>query len=259
MNLHFAEIRFSFLTRRPVQYPPRERAMPRTRFCAREHGFPCRNFLTRTSITLPGGRRVELVGRWGGMADAALDAFHAGAPLPGLDAAGAPSGELAGYLALRLRQSLAAPSAARFAIWAMADDERVARVTWDCEIPGICDSLDAGRPVVLGLLRARGLEELGRGIRLVVATGYEGDAASGPLSLSVYDDESPGEEVILTARAGALGIAASNQARPWRGLFAHDYAPQPLPRLAPPAAAAAAPRARAGELVAFPQLHRAVA
>jgi hypothetical protein len=233
--------------------------MPRTRFSAREHGFPFRNFLTRTSVTLSGGRRIELVGRWGGMAYAALDAFYAGEPLPGLGVAGVPAAGLPGYLALRLEQSLAAPSAVRFGIWAMADDERVARVTRDCEIPGILQSIDAGRPVVLGLLGARALEELDHGIRLVVATGYEGNVERGPLRLSVYDDETPGEEVILTVGAGLSGIAASNQARPWRGLFAYDYLPQPLPRLESPADVPAAAWVRAGELVEFPRLHRAVA
>lgn len=257
MNLLFGAFRFCREEAAPFHSRPLERAMPRTAFSAREHGFPFRNFLTRTSVTLPGGRRIELVGRWGGMAWAALDAFYAGEPLPGLDAAGAPAGGLAAHLARRLEQCFAAPGAARFGIWAMADDERVARVTWDCEIPGICASIDDGRPVVLGLLRARGLEELGGGIRLVVATGYDGDPVRGPLRLLVYDDETPGEEVVLTAGAGTLGIAASNQARPWRGLFAYDYTPQPLS--GPEPAAASRTGNHCGELVEFPRLHRAVA
>ena len=77
-------------------------------------------------------------------------------------------------------------------------------------------SLDAGRPVVLGLVDARSLEEVARN-RQVVAYGYDEDgarpASGSPTRLLVYDSHHPDTEIVLTPGPGRPGPAAGDG--PW--------------------------------------------
>ena len=88
-------------------------------------------------------------------------------------------------------------------------------------------SIDAGRPVVLGLVGARALEEVGRN-RQVVAYGYDDDGAGPgggpPVRLFVYDSHHPDTEVVLALEAGGQLWEASAGDDAWRGLFPQDYA-----------------------------------
>jgi hypothetical protein len=201
--------------------------MPRTTFHPEVHGFAFRGYFARMSLALPGGRRIEMCGRCGGMAAAALDYFHAGLAVP---EPGAPG--LVGYLQDRLRQSFAMPSALRFLLWTLAADVTVAQAVDGYEVPRLCRSIDAGYPAVVGLVGGTSADRIGAESRLAVAYGYELDRRSGGVRFQVYDGETPRQEVVLTVPAGAAAIAASNQARPWRGLFLQDYSfrrpPAPL-------------------------------
>jgi hypothetical protein len=86
--------------------------------------------------------------------------------------------------------------------WALAADhptwsyEGVTAWTGD-ELQRLRRGLDAGRPQVLGLVGARGLEELARN-RQVVAYGYDDDG-SGATRVYVYDGNHPDTEVVLEA------------------------------------------------------------
>ena len=230
--------------------------MVRTRFHAARNGFAFRNCLSRETLTLPGGRRVELIGRHGGMAYAALDYFQAACPVP---ASPAESPWLIGYLRQRLHQSFATPSAVRFPLWAMAEDASLARAVAGYEIPRLCRSLDAGYPAVVGLIRARSLDELATGCRQAVAYGYDVDQGSGALRFFLYDDDDPSTEVTLTVSASAESIRATNRAIPWRGLFLHDYRFRKPPTGPAPADAEAAPAPPAGQVRELAAFRRAVA
>jgi hypothetical protein len=221
--------------------------MARTRFHACRNGFAFRPCLARETLTLPGGRRIELRGRQGGMAYAALDYFEAGCPLP---ASPAESPWLVDYLHLRLRQSFATPSAVRFPLWAMAEDGALARAVAGYEVPRLCRSLDAGYPAVIGLIRARSLDELSAGCRQAVAYGYE-TCAGGAVRFALYDDEEPLTEVTLTVSAAATSIQAANRPYPWRGFFLHDYRYRKPPTGPAPADAEASPARHAGQVRAF--------
>jgi hypothetical protein len=192
--------------------------MPRTTFDPCVHGFSFHGYFTRTSLALPGGRRIELRGRCSGMAAAALDFFHAGLALP---EPGTPG--LVDYLQERLRQSFAMPSALRFLLWTAAADSTVAHTVEGYEVPRLCRSIDAGYPAVIGLVGGRSAERIGTESRLAVAYGYERGRRSGGVRFQVYDSAAPCQEVELSVPAGAAAITASNQARPWRGLFLQDY------------------------------------
>src|SRR5829696_7505382 len=71
------------------------------------------------------------------------------------------------------RTSPTGPSPTTAPAWPTWSSPGVVRLTAD-ELPRVRRSIDAGRPVVLGLVGARSLEEVG-GNRQVVAYGYDDD------------------------------------------------------------------------------------
>ena len=193
--------------------------MPRTGFDPRAHGFHFANDFVDKVVTVPGYGEVATDGRSGGMAFAALDYWFAGLPVPSHrpddfpDRAVPEDGtRLADFIHKRLFDSYATWSARQFLTWTLAEDHPtwsspgVARWTSE-ELPRLRRSIDAGRPVVLGLVGARALEEVGRN-RQVVAYGYGDDGAGPgggpPIRLFVYDGHHPDTEVVLALEAGAL-------------------------------------------------------
>jgi hypothetical protein len=213
--------------------------VPRTGFDPRAHGFHFANDFVDKVVTVPGYGEVATDGRSGGMAFAALDYWFAGLPVPSHrpedfpDRAVPDDGtRLADFIHKRLFDSYATWSARQFLTWSLAEDHPtwsspgVARMTAQ-ELPRVRRSLDAGRPVVLGLVGARSLDEVG-GNRQVVAYGYDDDGAGPgggpPIRLFVYDSHRPDDEVVLGFEPGARYWEASDDGGPWRGLFLQDYA-----------------------------------
>jgi hypothetical protein len=90
---------------------------------------------------------------------------------------------LADFIHKRLFDSYATWSARHFLTWTLAEDHPtwsspgVARLTAE-ELPRVRRSIDAGRPVGLGLVGARHLDQVARN-RQVVAHGYD-DEGAGP-------------------------------------------------------------------------------
>jgi hypothetical protein len=213
--------------------------VPRTGFDPRAHGFHFANDFVDKVVTIPGYGEVATDGRSGGMAFAALDYWFAGLPVPSHrpedfpDRAVPDDGtRLADFIHKRLFDSFATWSARQFLTWSLAEDHPtwsspgVARLTAD-ELPRVRRSIDAGRPVVLGLVGARSLEEVG-GNRQVVAYGYDDDGpgpgGGPPIRLFVYDSHRPDDEVVLGFEPGGRHWEASAGGGPWRGLFLQDYA-----------------------------------
>ncbi|MDM7854662.1 hypothetical protein [Cellulomonas alba] len=201
------------------------------------HGFAFPNAFVDTFATLPGGRKIQTAGRCGGMAYAALDYWHAHAPVPrwgdGLWAPSRvpPDGHwLADTIRKRLYDSFLTVSATHFVTWTLAPDDGagvvrgVTRWTKEDQFPRVVEAVDAGTPVPLGLVVARRLDRIGDNHQ-VVAYGYE-RGADGTLTVLVYDNNSPGEEVRLTSRSHDAGWLASNGPR-WRGFFVEDYDGRP--------------------------------
>ena len=222
--------------------------MPRTDFTPSQHGFHFANSFVNHVATLPDGRKIETGGRCGGMAYASLDYYFAKLPAPPYTSADFPDtgvppdgNWLADYIYRRLMDSFCNVSAARYILWTMRKDQPtwfglrkgVTTCTKDEEIPRLRAAIDAGKPVVLGLIVATDIKKVGDNHQ-VVAYGYDLDPATNELSVYIYDNNNPDTEVVLTTAPDNPHVNASNRRDPWRGFFVHHYSPaippaQPAP------------------------------
>lgn len=197
------------------------------------------NRFVNVLVTLPGGTPVQTAGRCGGMAYSVLDHAVAGRDVPawpaGLFAPSRvpPDGHLvADHLRARQLDSFRSVSALRFLMWSVLPDGDVGpvagvRTRTRRELPGVLRALAQGRPVVLGMVVARGLLRSGDNHQ-VVATGFTRDTATGDVVLTLLDPNAPRREVTLVEAPD--GWRASN-GRLWRGFFRHAYAPRTPPPL----------------------------
>jgi hypothetical protein len=215
--------------------------VPTTAFKPSSHGFRFRNRFESRPVIVPGFGEVPTRGRGGGMAYAALDYWCAGLPIPTHTAddfeGGVPQGgsRLSDYLAKRQSDSFASWTARQFVTWALAadlptwaDPGVIARTTGE-QLPRLRRSIDAGRPVVLGLVAASALDDLA-GNHQVVAYAYEaGDGDDPTMRVSVYDPDRLDEEVTLTVDATGRRLESSVPGERWRGLFVQDYIPERPP------------------------------
>lgn len=199
------------------------------------HGFRFPNSFVNRVATIPGHGNVETRGRCGGMAYAALDYYFSNVPVPAYTTANfsparvPPDGHwLADYIYARLMNSFFVGSATKFAEWTVHSDHEtwfykgVTRWTKEEEFPKLRACIDGGRPVPLGLIQADNLTRIGDNHQ-VVAYGYEHHPDIGLMTVYIYDNNSPGAEVVLTSRPGNPHFDASNGGD-WRGFFVHDYA-----------------------------------
>jgi len=196
------------------------------------HGFAFANRFVDVFLSV-GAFEITTAGRCGGMAYLALDHWNAGRPVPrwpgALWAPGRvpPDGHwLADDIRSRLFDSFRTATAAKFVTWSQSSDHAtwiskgVTRWTLEDELPKVVAAVDAGRPVPLGLVVARSLGDIGQNHQ-VLAYGYEKEA-SGRVTVLVYDNNSPGQEVRLTSEPGRPGWTASNGPQ-WRGFFVQAY------------------------------------
>ncbi len=204
--------------------------------------FRFRNAFTNRIATIPGVGNVETRGRCGGMAFAAMDYYLSGVPVPqwrsGLFAPDEvpPDGHwLADYLYMRLMNSFAVPSSAKYVHWTLASDHStwfggkgVSRWTKEDEFPKLRAMIDAGQPACLGLIDATNLLDIGNENHQVVAYGYEWHPKAGTMTVFIYDNNNNGQEHTLRTHPGNRHWDASNT-DPWRGWFVIDYT-----RLNPP-------------------------
>lgn len=219
--------------------------MPGTGFVPCRDGFHFANAPVPGTACVPGFGALPTRGWAGGMAFAALDYWFAGLPVPthraedfGAGAGGLPppDSRLGTYLRKRNADSFAARSARDFVRWSLAPDfpsrfhRGVVDLTVEEQLPRLRRSLDAGRPVVLGLVAARALDD-DQVIRnhQMVAYAYGEDPDSGALRVHAYDPDRPGEQVVLglEPKDPRLAEAAGGvEARCWRGCFVQDYVPE---------------------------------
>jgi hypothetical protein len=190
---------------------------------------------------VPGFGNVPTRGRGGGMAYAALDYWCAGLPVPthtaeDFERAGVPEdgSRLSDYLYKRQSDSFAACTARQFVTWALAADQPtwadpgvIARTSQE-QVPRLRRSIDAGRPVVLGLVAATALEDLASNHQ-VVAYGYDAGKGDGTIRITVYDPDRLDQEVVLTFDASRPYLESSVRGERWRGCFVQDYIPERPP------------------------------
>jgi hypothetical protein len=215
----------------PLQLAP---GLHRVGFEPAVHGFAFPNAFVDTLVTLPGGTRITTAGRCGGMAALALDHFHAGVPVPRWGPSlwapdrVPPDGHwLSDAIRERQVDSFLVGSALKFLTWSLQGDRAtwalpgIVRRTEEDELPRLARLLDAGMPVVLGLVVARDLRSVAQNHQ-VVAYGLDYDIVAGRTTVLIHDPNSPGREVTLVGHDDRAGWVASN-GHVWRGFFVHDY------------------------------------
>jgi hypothetical protein len=210
--------------------------MPRTDFTPQQHGFHFPNNFVNRVVKLPDNREIKTYGRCGGMAYASLDYYFAKQPVPPYTSANFPNSNgvppddnwLAKYIYRRLMDSFCNASALRYVTWTLKPDQSswfglrkgITACTRD-EVPRLRAAIDAGTPVVLGLISANNKVEDNH---QVVAYGYYLDPATKELSVYIYDNNTPDTEVVLTTGPDIPRVSASNNEL-WRGFFVHHYSP----------------------------------
>ena len=218
--------------------------MIKTTFTPGLNGFHFANRFVNNIVKLPIYGDITTLGRCGGMSYSALDCYLNGVTIPafieqdfshtgGVPADGTP---LSDFIFRRQIDSFLVPSAVKFVTWSVAPDgaslflRGVTRWTKEDEFRKLRAAIDGGTPVPLGLIVARDLNGLAHNHQ-VVAYGYETSIVNDELTVLIYDNNHPDEEVKLTSKRDSPGFAQSTGEQ-WRGFFLQDYAPsQPPPNL----------------------------
>lgn len=169
-----------------------------TRFRPEIHGFRFVNSFTLvkpSQIELPFGLTIDLrsicFGLCGGMCAAALDYFYGEEALPEVADPNALPPGLFQYLCERQLDSMSIPIVLKFIEWMVIEDQERARRMVRTEIRAITRALDAGKPVILGLIRATGAASPTTNHQ-VLALGYRLDEATRVMTIDLYDPNRPG-------------------------------------------------------------------
>jgi hypothetical protein len=217
-------------------------SMPKTTFSPAQNGFFFANAFENVIVEDSPIGRIATRGRCGGMAFAALDHFYSGAQLPRFATSQLPENgvppdnhPLARYIYARQMDSFMVLSAAKYVTWSLSPDNAgfllkgVSRWTKEDEWKKLRASIDIGKPVVLGLIAARELGELGKNHQ-VIAFGYEEKPDRDAKTVFLYDVNYPNAEIRLHSDESRLGwIEESHNLEQWRGWFVQDYAPRMPP------------------------------
>ncbi len=222
----------------------------KTKFSPPNDGF---RFVNRFEFKFPVKFQIPLVGQvdlsevvyglCGGMCFSALDYFYAGEAVPGVSQVDAIDNKLFIYLADRQMDSLSIPVLLKVIRWMVSEDRYVGLRMTRYELPKLRRRLDKGEPVVLALIRVRGLGDPTKNHQ-VLATGYEYDSNSKRMVVTLYDPNHPGKEPTITMdlERPSEGIQLSQSTGEFlRGFFIIDYSPQtavPKPAFAEPSIAA---------------------
>lgn len=160
--------------------------MKRTKFAPKKHGFSFENNF-QNQVKALGFIKIKTDGLCGGMAFAALDYYHANMRRP------EPHPRLNKYLIKRQLDSFKYKDSWRFYRWTRRRDSTVVSKTMNNEIPKIKRFIDKGSPVVIGLIGATKVKNIGKENHQVVCYGY-GQNSSGHTELYVYDPNCPPNE-----------------------------------------------------------------
>ena len=134
----------------------------------------------------------ELIyGLCGGMCYSALDYFHNHQKIPGISNVSEINHLLFSYLWQRQLDSLQGKTLFKMAQWMTLEDERIASLVLEEEVPKILALIRRKEPVVLVIIRVSGFFRSMQNHQ-VVAVEYKHDLLSQSLSLGLYDPNHPG-------------------------------------------------------------------
>lgn len=169
--------------------------MRKTKFNPQNHGFRFENNF-KNEVRVFGSKKIPLVGKYlemetnglcGGMAFSALDYFHSRRPTPTVSSA---TSRLRKYLLKRQLDSFKYKDSWRFARWTRRSNSTISPKTLKNEIPKAKKSINRGNPVVLGLIGATRLRDIGNDNHQVICYGYN-ENTSGDIKLYIYDPNCP--------------------------------------------------------------------
>lgn len=172
--------------------------MPLTNFSPKTHGFHFANEFVNHIIG-----DLHTTGLCGGMAFASLDYYYAGIPIPSHHAADFPDGaapaegsRLRKYIYKRMINSVErnALQWANIIANPVFNPKRFTKRHLDDLRAGI----DAGRPVPLGLVGSLKIGNAGSGNHQVVCCGYSLSPDGHAITLNIYDNNSPDQDITLT-------------------------------------------------------------
>lgn len=169
--------------------------MKQTNFIPKKHAFKFENTFTNQAKVIGLSKipwagkffEMETNGLCGGMAYAALDYYHTNIPTPSVTSA---NSSLRKYLLKRQMDSFKYKDSWRFSRWTKRSNSTIVPKTVNNEIPKAKKSIDKGNPVVIGLVGATRLRDVGDDNHQVVCFGYDEDA-SGKTTLYIYDPNCP--------------------------------------------------------------------
>lgn len=192
------------------------------------HGWPFGNLYRYTPGIGPVHLPVSVdLGFCGGMAFCALDRFYAGDAIPpGLERP-EQGHSLFGEIFTRQRQTLNGGVTLRTWRWQLRGDEELGPLTTK-EWEAVRRAIDAGHPVVICLIRERGVLGKVWSNHQVVVHGYAVQP-SGRVTLSVYDPNHrrrPGIRIEFTPGTRLEGTQSTGE--PMRGFFVIPY-DRPVP------------------------------
>lgn len=169
--------------------------MKRTNFIPRKHAFKFENNF-KNEVRVFGSNKIPIIGKYlkietnglcGGMAYASLDYYYWGRPTP---KSGSANSKLRKYLLKRQLDSFKYKDSWKFFRWTRKSSRTIARQTLKNEFPTVKNSIDRGDPVVIGLIGAAKLKDIGNKNHQVVCYGYN-ENSSGHAKLYIYDPNCP--------------------------------------------------------------------
>lgn len=203
--------------------------MNMTDFHPSKHGFHFNNnfvnmFLNTKFI------KIATYGRCGGMSYAALDYYFANIMIPSHEAEHFPNKKvppdksiLADYIYKRSVQSIVNLSSYKFILWSLLSQKKKEKILSKClneEFLKLKESIDMGKPVVLGLINADKISDIFINHQ-VVAYGYHINS-NDDLKIFIYDCNSHDKEVVIKYESENKNFIASNN-HMWNSFFVQNY------------------------------------
>ncbi len=173
-------------------------------------------------------------GLCGGMCASALDYFYNNTQPPADNRPDQIPSRLFTYLCERQLHSLSIPVLLKIIEWTMLEDSDLAARMVRTEIPKLRRSIDSGKPVILCLIRVKGINSLTSNHQ-VLAVGYEINPDGRSMTVNLYDPNHPCEEPNIQVGLSKTGFAISQSTgEPLRGIFIIPYTPsKSIPETAP--------------------------
>lgn len=209
-----------------------------TDFIPSKHGFHFNNSFANHVFDI-GIASWTTYGLCGGMSFTSLDYYFAGMPIPTHVGSDFPNGStppensaLYKYIYDRLMDSFKA-NGSKFVSWTEKLDHStwvwgkgVPELTKTEELPTLFQRIQSGQPVVLGLISATGISEIGNNHQ-VVAYGYELNEVNGDVIVYIYDNNNPNNVTTLKSNIKDLhSHFSSSYNDDWRGFFVENYSPK---------------------------------